>query len=336
LEDEKLKNSNLIQENENLITSNTLLEDTISCNKQTLEENVVLVKQLENEREALDLVKHEKKDLISDNLKLQKDMQKIKNELANIDDCAYHIQAQHSNNLQQYHIQQHNFQILREKYVKLQQTHGELQMKTDQLENELIFQRKQQKQLEKNQQQIDNFETHITQLTKQIETERLLTSNLRKQLETIRSQNSSSPVHNSNKTHEALSPNSGEEMTTEISISDISENIPKASCLSQKGIRNKKRKVHWSDENNCNQREVNDCCTENTEYTLEQDTKSPDRMRNDNQSETGTRSKLSSNDHDTKYSSDIPLSIISSCSSSVWKKAKRNPFPVFISNGQYG
>merc|ERR1711915_392692 len=35
LEDEKLKNSHLIQENENLITSNALLEDTISCNKQT-------------------------------------------------------------------------------------------------------------------------------------------------------------------------------------------------------------------------------------------------------------------------------------------------------------
>merc|ERR1711874_116595 len=89
LEDENLKTSNLLQEKESLIASKIVLEDRISCEKQTLEENAVLIKQLENEREAIELVKQEKKELVSIKQKLQKDMQKIQNELTNIDEDAY-------------------------------------------------------------------------------------------------------------------------------------------------------------------------------------------------------------------------------------------------------
>jgi len=326
----------LLQEKENLIANSSILNEEITRGKQTLEENAVLVKQLENERETMALIQQDKNSLMSDKLKLQKDMQKIQKELASIDSCAYDIQAQHSHNLQQYHIQQHNYQILREKHVKLQHTHSELQLKVEQLEDELLFQTKKQQQLEINQQQIQNFETHIKQLNTQVETERQLTSNLRQQLETIRSQSSMSALQNISKTHDSPSHHIEDISHSELFASEASEINKKASCLSQKGARNKKRKVHWSDENNCHQNERSDCCTENTEYTHGKDTQSIQNMKSDSEPETGTRSKLIPHDHDMKQSTETSLLTLSSCSSSIRKKNKRTQIPAFISNGQYG
>merc|ERR1711874_667067 len=128
LEEEKTTVKTLLQENKNLMESKCSLEEERARGKQTLEENAVLIKQLENERETMTLIQKEKKVLISEKSNLQKDMQQIQNELATIDACAYNIQAQHSHDVQQYHIQHHNYQILREKHIKLQQKHSELQV----------------------------------------------------------------------------------------------------------------------------------------------------------------------------------------------------------------